>query len=672
MFKKYTNCRLPWQVEWHSLTFCYLAFMILRTSYDILNYDVISYKLLTDSKRMQSQLQKAHVSSGELDELVLPAWLRMVACTAPVAGLVAFVVVLSHLLSWLKHNPVGAHARHDDQRDLVILIFSNPMIWVVMAMRSEIRILEVFTGSAYSLAMHTNLTWAQVESRELSTARIDLQVAEGIQYYVIWCFTHFLKSLCEKYFPLELQHFPNSCMANWIYLQGAWLFAILGFISAMAGFGVTVCHADVQQRWCTVWLGELENLDQWLRFPLLATMVLCIVNIHVIGRFLQLKLRLNLKFTAIILLLACEQVQPKILDFVTHLSHSEHPTLFGSSTLGEKGQTILIHHHFQLSQFEAKLLHVSLLLWECLVVSLANVLFLQFETITGDHSIGYWKVVYHSGVQVRESNSKRSKVLGCKDCGELVYAEDQGTWLRLQEGGFMLKRELCTVLLEAAAESEWAMDRKIDEEGDLTRKFTAFTLSHSMETPPKADVNRSADRIGDEVGACDPFQDGYSTDEPQAVSLFPMSTLRTPQNAQGHIGGVDSQQVAGSPGLSHASSRLPARNFDELDIDSFSSRCTGLGHGRGLPLGPQALRTPHAAAGADTIHDVFCGIRDNFTRNCGPPDSWGRLGSQRAASSSLMQPTWELPVSLEGRSVDGGMASPTHPSSGLSAPLMRQ
>merc|ERR1719469_270013 len=112
------------------------------------------------------------------------------------------------------------------------------MVFILMAMRAEIRIWAVMTGSAW-LPFHNGpqppaKTWEVVKTLEMATFTTDLELAGFFQYLTIFSFG----TLCVGY----LYHAPQQYRfaLKFAGLQGVYLYAGFGVIRSLATFAAAV------------------------------------------------------------------------------------------------------------------------------------------------------------------------------------------------------------------------------------------------------------------------------------------------------------------------------------------------------------------------------------------------------------------------------------------------
>ncbi|CAE7667124.1 Ankrd17, partial [Symbiodinium sp. CCMP2456] len=193
------------------LTLAGLVLLLARTMWDIIKYDYIGYRFLNTEKVdgkisticegfLKSSADSAACQSLR-DELKIPPWLHAGSLLAPVFGILGFVVLAKLLWSFVELNRTVAQGTNQDVRleameadatpwklaprlEWVIIILGTPLIFIVMSMRSLIRIWTVMTGSAY----HPGADWDEVVRLELATYQMDLELSVAFQFYACLMF----------------------------------------------------------------------------------------------------------------------------------------------------------------------------------------------------------------------------------------------------------------------------------------------------------------------------------------------------------------------------------------------------------------------------------------------------------------------------------------------------
>jgi len=79
--------------------------------------------------------------------------------------------------------------------DLTLMVIMMPAVFVVLALRAEIRILQVFLGTGFD---PSRMRWGSFKLWREDTYAADLECAAAFQYLTVWAFIQ----LCKKFFSL--------------------------------------------------------------------------------------------------------------------------------------------------------------------------------------------------------------------------------------------------------------------------------------------------------------------------------------------------------------------------------------------------------------------------------------------------------------------------------------
>jgi len=158
------------------------------------------------------------------DELELYAWLKYVSFGGSFAGIAAFVVVCATVISsTIKYSRdqikldsaeiASGNKRpynpwiHHLKDDLVVVIIFTPSVFALMALRAQIRMWSIMTGSSWELhSTEKNWNWNTIKIWELEAGRMSLEVASFFQYFAVIAFLE-LVSYC---FEIPAQSFDTN------------------------------------------------------------------------------------------------------------------------------------------------------------------------------------------------------------------------------------------------------------------------------------------------------------------------------------------------------------------------------------------------------------------------------------------------------------------------------
>mmetsp|Transcript_57056 Transcript_57056/g.123488 ORF Transcript_57056/g.123488 Transcript_57056/m.123488 type:complete len:800 (+) Transcript_57056:53-2452(+) len=283
------------------------------------------------------------------------------------------------------------------REDLVLLVILMPGIFIFMAMRAEIRVLQVMTCSTF----RSGEVWEDFEPLLMGTYSADLDCAAGFQYLVVYAFARLCASCfslerMSKYVELQLAKLTNqvkelekqvqelkaeaqsshlnmgsqnsTAVKAAVELQkqlvkaseehtsglqragllGVWFFICVGIVRSIIGIGAAVESEFYGGS------GVFSRNEGLAKLICVVATALCIVNMILILKMADIRHpaalgeKAALKFMAARVLLMIGDGQPVAIITMSHL--------FG----------------WGFSSYQAKLLHVSLLMLECLGVVIFN------------------------------------------------------------------------------------------------------------------------------------------------------------------------------------------------------------------------------------------------------------------------------------------------------------
>eukprot|EP00403_Amphidinium_massartii_P011371 CAMPEP_0178426406 /NCGR_PEP_ID=MMETSP0689_2-20121128/29218_1 /TAXON_ID=160604 /ORGANISM="Amphidinium massartii, Strain CS-259" /LENGTH=461 /DNA_ID=CAMNT_0020048091 /DNA_START=105 /DNA_END=1486 /DNA_ORIENTATION=- len=387
-------------LQWYSLAFLFLTLMLARTFWDIVKYDYIGYNFLR-SERIAENLElikkdNPDVTSKELSDLHLRPWLKALSLSAPAVGVLTFLIVLYQVRGLIRQSQRvrGPGDKYPwwmrDLMHVIVLVLANPLLFVVMSMRATIRVLAVMTGSAWipqhRLPVEDRLTWAHIVDLEMSTFTADLEIAYAVQFFTVWIFGSMCGSLMAgadflKLVPYqERQQYKKTMI--YAAIQGIYAYVVIGLIRC----GIDIAVAFLLQSDKPESRDKAAKLEDEL-LPKIATIfmfvtLLCIFNMIVIGKVKAITSALGnatAKFLALRLLLLIAQTQLQILMGCTTGSKIYLNIMQHEGQIQPLLDKYVPSWHWQLtdwdfSEYQAKLLHASLLSYECLVMVLLNLI----------------------------------------------------------------------------------------------------------------------------------------------------------------------------------------------------------------------------------------------------------------------------------------------------------
>lgn len=476
-------------LEWWFMAVVLLSIMLANNFWDIIRYEYVSYhRLLSTHAFNYTETIDANFDKGDFfhgnattfdlrsmpmeelrRELDIPLWLRGIAMAAPAIGVVAYVLFVAHLVTFVlnfkqqkeaeanqqaterhllmvgepvevkidgevKHGTVtvldagdpdgfpykvkfeGEDGREDwfqadrvtkvpkqinpwvaeRHEDLAILVIMMPAVFIVMAMKAEVRLLELMTGSA----VHGDQTWSEYEAPLIALYTIDLELSAICQYvtvfaFAVLCFGFFNLNHIEKAIINRENHFYHKIVAftqneseekrrqltepdgrnkeaviqeiqrlsvehsrtlQLAGLLGVWGYVVVGIARSMFGVIVAILleFASLRDKVSAMQQQAMAVLTPIAGFSAL----LCFANMKLVLMMPDLTAETafgasaNFKFLACRLLLLLSDGQMGVLVALTKLS--------------------AYVQGFEFSIYHAKLVHVCLLEMECLAMVMFN------------------------------------------------------------------------------------------------------------------------------------------------------------------------------------------------------------------------------------------------------------------------------------------------------------
>mmetsp|Transcript_58709 Transcript_58709/g.137468 ORF Transcript_58709/g.137468 Transcript_58709/m.137468 type:complete len:466 (-) Transcript_58709:383-1780(-) len=396
------RCTPFFVLQWYVLTWIGLFLGLVRTLYDIVKYDYIGFQFLREDKiraKISSICEGQEWAVGGKQcttlrqELLIPPWLHFISLAAPVFGLVGFVILTARLYTFVTLN---VHAKNREEAlnesdmqsddlpwklaprlEWVVIILGTPLIFIVMSMRSLIRIWTVMTGSAY----HSGINWEDIVRLELATYQMDLELSVAFQFYACLMFGLLCTSFMQ--FSTTIQIEDRDLRTRYLRIvaytavQGVYAFVFIGVLRTMFDIAVTYISE----------MPEYHDKAEIIQDKVLSKVgtifsfvtILCMVNMVLISKVPDIENGLsnaNLKFTGVRLLLLITQIQPQVLQGIT----------VGSSlyqTVSENAEKFHLKEYLLRWTFtpkQALLAHAALLNYECMIVALLTYYLWRLET----------------------------------------------------------------------------------------------------------------------------------------------------------------------------------------------------------------------------------------------------------------------------------------------------
>eukprot|EP00930_Biecheleria_cincta_P077358 TRINITY_DN6463_c0_g3_i1.p1 TRINITY_DN6463_c0_g3~~TRINITY_DN6463_c0_g3_i1.p1 ORF type:complete len:465 (-),score=92.98 TRINITY_DN6463_c0_g3_i1:46-1380(-) len=361
-------------LQWYTILFVGLVGLIGRTFRDIVVFEYIRFDFLEAPALHEAFHTIPNVTAAEVESLHITPWLRKFSLAAPVFGALAALVVSENVISMVR-----AHARKDKalpwrmnrERFTILVVIAMPLVFILFAMRAEIRIWAVMTGSCwlpYAESRPAGVTWEKVRDAEMALYSSDIEMASFFVFITINTFAR----LCANYLTAAPEEYRFTL--KWAGLQGVYLYVIFGAIRSLANVIITLVvglpqMAAYKDKLLSTQAQILEKSD-----PVFAVAtVLCVYNMIILCGMKDIKDKLgnaNMKFQATRILVLLAQFQMKILIGLTVGSKIYEMLMHLPPKYAVHVDPLLKSWH--LSVPRAQLMHAALLNVECLFVALFN------------------------------------------------------------------------------------------------------------------------------------------------------------------------------------------------------------------------------------------------------------------------------------------------------------
>jgi len=384
----------------------FLLWFFVHTFRNVIQFEYINYGFLDPdrySDNLNPNITYIGLSDDELNgsALTIPGWLRWISVLSPVASVLTFGVAGFQTLRFIFRNGIPESTA---EAFLHRIIVGMPLVFATMATRATIREWAVMTGSAWTQAISDQLAgaslmvrqekWGEIKALQMATYEQNLQVASAFQFFAVGCFTQ----LCSEALKAIVTHNPNnvlnrrltigtqrsrlqrdSFIVRCLALGGLWLFAFLGILKAVVTLVIGMITSDREN---VPLVQPIYAIMKMLNPVFVFATVLSVIYMTMLGKMDVVKNRFpgaNIKFHATRALLLIGQVQFSVLQlFITTngtspLSHALHNiTTHGTSPFLHKIERHSTYPDFGIHQ--ARLLHSSLLCFECLIVAIVNLI----------------------------------------------------------------------------------------------------------------------------------------------------------------------------------------------------------------------------------------------------------------------------------------------------------
>lgn len=395
--KEKCGCLAP-VIQWYVVAGFFLFLFFMRTLWDVLRFEYLAMKFLNPDKYMDNlnpDISYIGLSDDELNgpALTIPTFLRWLSLVSPIAGLITFVVASCQTVRGIiQHNS----AEKRSNAFLRTVVIGMPLVFVAMAVRATIREWAVMTGSCWSSAIKASMKdatpevrqneWESLKALEIATYEQDLQVAAAFQFFAVGCFgqvcSKALSHMVSNNNNAENRDDPDaerkakkdSGILRQLAVVGLHAFVVLGVAKTVVNIVIAMISSDpanlpiIQPIQTKI----IKTLDPVFLF---AT-VLSVINMMLLGKMDEVSKRLpgaNTKFNATRALLIIGQGQFSVIRaFITTGGDTPSPVLHALHNFKWHGEHPFADLTFDFGIHQARLLHSSLLCFECLIVAIVN------------------------------------------------------------------------------------------------------------------------------------------------------------------------------------------------------------------------------------------------------------------------------------------------------------
>lgn len=392
------ECMAP-LVQWYTLSLMFLSVMVIRVFANFIYFEIIHFELINPDlvgEKLDALSEQFAASDPKIERsmFVIPTWLRVITLISPLAGAIAFgiaaknAVVAVHFFKTVKKDLRNCvHVMNDDdytaltdndelaglchfmptkREDLFLVIYSVPLVIIFLSMRATLRALAVMTGSASGMLTQFDTTVIL----ETSTYHMCLELVDAFQFLAVWKFASFAYSAMNP--PEGYERF-----LKYGGLQGVYAYSLVGIIKCALNFVITVMQED--DKFISIAAGFQEKLASFMG-PVSATLtIMCVVNMSIAANLQDVKNVLpgaNSKFLGTRIMLIVSQLQLSVFKaFVKGmpLYRALRRAVHTPTAQNNIPQFLIdILHSWKFSEFQANLLHSSLLTIECLLLVIFN------------------------------------------------------------------------------------------------------------------------------------------------------------------------------------------------------------------------------------------------------------------------------------------------------------
>jgi len=376
-------------LQWYFVAgFCLLLFFT-RTLWDVIRFEYIHMNFLNPDQYKEQHLDpdKTHIGLSHDEQygnvLTIPSFLRWISLLSPIAGLFTFgLASYSTVQHILAHETVVERG----MEFLRTVVVGMPLVFVAMSLRATIREWAVMTGTAWTADCQGQAPavcqgmWEDIKAAEIATYEQDLQVASAFQFFAVGCFGQVCKEALKVMVnnnninnnddqlsdDVRNRRRRDSSILRQLAVLGLGAFVALGIVKTVVNIIIAMISSDPDN------LPVIEPIQtkiiKILDPVFLCATVLSVVNMFLLAQIEEVKAVLpgaNTKFNATRALLLIGQGQLSVLRaFDTSKGSPAVNALQHFNII--QGDTVYFGIH------QIRLLHSSLLCFECLIVAILN------------------------------------------------------------------------------------------------------------------------------------------------------------------------------------------------------------------------------------------------------------------------------------------------------------
>eukprot|EP00419_Tripos_fusus_P063262 CAMPEP_0172927506 /NCGR_PEP_ID=MMETSP1075-20121228/217498_1 /TAXON_ID=2916 /ORGANISM="Ceratium fusus, Strain PA161109" /LENGTH=383 /DNA_ID=CAMNT_0013788763 /DNA_START=495 /DNA_END=1644 /DNA_ORIENTATION=+ len=269
-----------------------------------------------------------------------------------------------------------AHVAHDPLASrttefLHTVVLGMPLVFVTMALRATTRQWAVMTGTAWTADCQRQelcqVMWEDVKAARIATYEQDLHVASAFQFFAVGCFGQVCKQALNAMVNNSGSE-RDSRILRQLAVLGIWTFVGLGIVQTVANIIFAMISSDPDK---IPFVAPIQSkVTKTLDPVFLCATVLSVINMFLLSRIEEVERvlpRANQRFHATRALLLIGQGQITVLSAFVTSNAGANPVIKALQHFN-----IIKDVPFDLGIHQIRLLHSSLLCFECLMVAIVN------------------------------------------------------------------------------------------------------------------------------------------------------------------------------------------------------------------------------------------------------------------------------------------------------------